>query len=280
MYIDTSKTQTKSGKIHIRHLLRSCYRENGKIKHKTISNLSSCSDAEIQAMKLALKHKDNLTEVGTTAVVLKQGKAIGATWLLFEVAKRLGINAAIGDDKQGRLALWQIFSRIIEQGSRLSSVRLAARHTHEMLKLGAFNEDDLYANLDWLNDHQAGIEDALFRQLKGSTTLFLYDVTSSYLEGEHNELATFGYNRDGKKGKLQIVIGLLCNDDGIPVAVEVFEGNTKDNNTLPAQIKKAADRFGVEKVTFVGDRGMIKSAQIQDCLDHGFHYITAITGPL
>ena len=279
MYIDTSKTQTKSGKIHIRHLLRSCYRENGKIKHKTISNLSSCSDAEIQAMKLALKHKDNLTEVGTTAVVLKQGKAIGATWLLFEVAKRLGINAALGDDKQGRLALWQIFSRIIEQGSRLSSVRLAARHTHEMLKLGAFNEDDLYANLDWLNNHQAGIEDALFKQLKGSTTLFLYDVTSSYLEGEHNELATFGYNRDGKKGKLQIVIGLLCNDDGIPVAVEVFEGNTKDNNTLPAQVKKAADRFGVEKVTFVGDRGMIKSAQIQDCLDYGFHYITAITGP-
>ena len=282
MYIDTSKIHAKNGKIHVRHLLRKCYRESGKIKHKTISNLSSCSDAEIQAMKLALKYKQDLTHIGKTTkavVVLKQGKSIGATWLLFEIAKRLGIPKALGDDKQGKLALWQIFSRIIDQGSRLSSVRLASRHVHEMLKLGVFNEDDLYANLDWLNEHQANIEDKLFESIKSKTNLFLYDVTSSYLEGECNELATFGYNRDGKKGKLQIVIGLLCNNDGIPVAVEVFEGNTKDNHTLPAQIKKAAERFGVEKVTFVGDRGMIKSAQVQDCIEHGFHYITAITGP-
>lgn len=232
-------------------------------------------------MKLALKHKHDLSRIGDVkaAVTLKQGKAIGATWLLLALAKRLGIQDALGNSKQGRLALWQIFSRIIEQGSRLSSVRLAARHVHEMLDLGAFNEDDLYANLDWLNEHQEEIEDKLFAQVEGKTQLFLYDVTSSYLEGEQNELARFGYNRDGKKGKLQIVIGLLCNDDGIPVAVEVFEGNTKDNNTLPKQVEKAASRFGIEKVTFVGDRGMIKSAQIQDIIDHGFHYITAITRP-
>lgn len=201
-------------------------------------------------MKLALKYKQDLTQISknTKAVVsLKQGKAIGATWLLFEIAKRLGIQKALGNDKQGKLALWQVFSRIIEQGSRLSSVRLASRHAHEMLKLDAFNENDLYENLDWLNEHQANIEDKLFENIKSKTSLFLYDVTNSYLGGECNELAAFGYNSDGKKGKLQIVIGLLCNNDGIPVAVEVFEGNTKDNNTLPAQIKKPQSVLALKK---------------------------------
>ena len=109
--------------------------------------------------------------------------------------------------------------------------------------------------------------------------LFLYDVTSSYLEGEENALATFGYNRDGKKGKQQIVVGLLCNSQGVPLSIEVFEGNTQDPGTVLSQVRKVADRFGGGEVTFVGDRGMIKGPQIEALGEAGFHYITAITKP-
>jgi hypothetical protein len=122
--------------------------------------------------------------------------------------------------------------------------------------------DDLYANLDWLCENQSRIEDRLFTKTHdrlhrdGKPGLFLYDVTSSYLEGECNELAAFGYNRDGKKGKRQIVVGLLCDGAGRPLSIEVFAGNTRDAATLAPQIRKAADRFGGGEVTFVGDRGM------------------------
>lgn len=109
--------------------------------------------------------------------------------------------------------------------------------------------------------------------------MFLYDVTSSYFEGTQNELAEFGYNRDGKRGKRQIVVGLLCDEQGEPVSVEVFKGNTRDPKTFPSQVQKAASRFNVKDVVFVGDRGMIKSAQRETLAEHGFHYITAITKP-
>ena len=279
MYIDTSKIHAKNGKVYERHLLRRCYRERGKIKHETIANLSHCSAEEIKAMKLALKHKGNLAELGEckAKIMLKKGKSIGAIWLLLAMSKRLGIQKALGNSKQGKLALWQIFSRIIEQGSRLSSTRLAERHAHEILELPPFNENDLYENLDWLAEQQTIIEDNLFKMLDKKVRLFLYDVTSSYFEGECNELAEFGYNRDRKTGKMQIVIGLLCAEDGTPISIEVFEGNTKDNKTLIEQISKASSRFNAESVTFVGDRGMIKSMQIKDLVEQGFHYIGSST---
>jgi hypothetical protein len=152
-----------------------------------------------------------------------------------------------------------------------------------VLGLEPFHEDDLYANLDWLAENQARIEDRLFgkRHPDGNAQLFLYDVTSSYLEGTQNELAAFGYCRDRKRGKRQIVIGLLCDETGWPVSVEVFAGNTTDTKTFGSQVRKTADRFGGGPVTLVGDRGMIKGPQI-DLLhqqDGAFHYITAITKP-
>jgi transposase len=142
-----------------------------------------------------------------------------------------------------------------------------------------FCEDHLYENLSWLADNQEKIEKRLFTFRRGQSTpeLFLYDVTSSYLEGDQNELADWGYNRDKKRGKKQIVIGLLCDEQGEPVSVEVFTGNTADLQTFGAQVQKVAERFGCRRVTIVGDRGMIKSAQIQDLKSVGFHYITAIT---
>jgi len=166
----------------------------------------------------------------------------------------------------------------------LSAVRLAGVHAAcDLLGLKSFNEDDLYANLDWLAENQAKIENRLFqkRHPHGKAPLFLYDVTGSYLEGTQNDLAAFGYCRDGKRGKMQIVIGLLCDEDGWPVSVEVFAGNTADTRTLASQIRKTADRFGGGPLTLVGDRGMIKSPQI-DLLkeqEGEFHYITAITKP-
>jgi hypothetical protein len=283
MYVDTSHI-IRGGKTYTRHLLRESYRANRKVLHRTIANLSHCSAAEIEAIRLALRHKQDLEHLGTVqdAVTLKQGLSFGAVWTVYHVARRLGIEKALGTTREGKLALWQVIARVIDQGSRLSAVRLAMSHAAcDVLGLDTFDEETLYENLDWLAGAQAAIEDRLFVQRTKTTpvSLFLYDVTSSYVEGTHNALAAFGYNRDGKKGKLQIVIGLLCDEEGQPVSIEVFPGNTQDPHTVAAQVAKLKGRFGVHEITFVGDRGMIKSQQIEDLAQQGFHYITAITKP-
>jgi len=279
MHVDSSKT-TRNGKTYHRHLLRESYREANKVKHRTIANLSRCSNEEIEAIRLALRHKGDLEALvkQRPALVLRQGLSVGALWTLFDMARQLGIERALGDTRQGRLALWQVIARVIHQGSRLSAVRLAGVHAAcDVLGLDAFNEEDLYGNLDWLCEHQEAIEKHLSHGRAGNDGLFLYDVTSSYLEGTQNELGAFGYNRDRKRGKMQIVIGLLCDGEGDPLSIEVFEGNTQDTRTFGPQIRKVAQRFGGGAVTFVGDRGMIKAPQIQELGAQGFHYITAIT---
>jgi len=283
MYIDTSHI-TRGGKTYTRHLLRESYRAHGKVLHRTIANVSHCSEAEIAALRLALRHKEDLEHLGTIedAITLKQGLSFGAVWTVYHIARRLGIDQALGTTREGKLALWQVIARVIDQGSRLSAVRLAMSHAAcDVLGLGTFDEEALYENLDWLAGAQARIEERLFAQRHKTkpASLFLYDVTSSYVEGTHNELAAFGYNRDGKKGKRQIVIGLLCDEDGHPVSIEVFPGNTQDPQTFAVQINKVKARFDVHAITFVGDRGMIKGQQIEDLAQQGLHYITAITKP-
>ena len=285
MHLDTIRS-SKNGRHYFCHLLRETFREKGKVKHRTIANLSHCPEDEIEAIRLALKHKGNLAELAglQDGLAMRQGLSVGAVFVLHSIAKRLGIAAALGTTQQAKRALWQVLARVIDQGSRLSAVRLAGGHAAcDVLGLEPFNEDDLYANLDWLAENQARIEDRLFgkRHPDGNAQLFLYDVTSSYLEGTQNELAAFGYCRDRKRGKRQIVIGLLCDETGWPVSVEVFAGNTTDTKTFGSQVRKTADRFGGGPVTLVGDRGMIKGPQI-DLLqqqDGAFHYITAITKP-
>jgi len=284
MFVDDS-TYTRKGKTYRRVLLRNSYRVNGKVRHDTIASLSQCSDEEIEALKLALKHKGRLGNLGAFDghIGAQQGLAIGAVWVLNELAKRLGITQALGGSRFAALVRWLVFATVIEQGSRLSAVRLAQRHAAcDILHLESFHEDDLYQSMDWLAERQAAMEQALFRHRYREgrpPVLYLYDVTSSYLEGEQNELAEYGYNRDGKKGKKQIVIGLMTDEQGWPLSVEVFAGNTQDPKTVKSQIDKLAQRFGVEKVTFVGDRGMIKSLQISELAASDFHYITAITKP-
>lgn len=284
MYVDIA-TSKQRGKVYKRALLRESYREGGKVKHRTIANLSQCSEEEIQAIRLALKHKNDLTQLESLQENLqsRQGLSVGSIIVLKSLAERLGIRHALGNTRMGKLALWQIMARIIDQGSRLSATRLASQHAVcDLLNLDSFSEEDLYRNLDWLAQRQVLIEDRLFRfryRDQEAPRLYLYDVTSSYFEGQNNELADWGYNRDGKTSKMQIVIGLLTDSSGEPVSVEVFRGNSSDPSTFSNQIKKVAGRFGVEKVTFVGDRGMIKTAQIGALEAVRFHYITAITKP-
>ena len=282
MFID-SATTIQGGKTYIRHLLRESYRENGKVKHRSLANLSQCSPEEIAAIKLALKNKGNLANLGNIQELKsKQGMRIGAVYCLQALAERIGLLKALGHTQEGKLALWQVLARLIGQGSRLRAVRMAESHAAcDILGLEAFNEDNLYANLGWLSEQQESIEKRLFKQRYANSPpqLFLYDVTSSYLEGMQNSLADFGYNRDGKKGKMQLVIGLLEGPDGAPLAVRVFEGNTPDTKTVAEQVSLLVKSFGVAGVTLVGDRGMIKQPEIKQINSQFFHYITAITKP-
>jgi hypothetical protein len=258
MYVDTSITKGK----YARHLLRESYRENGKVRHHTIANISHCSNEEIEAIKLALKHKNNLAALISAEedILLRQGLSVGSVWLLSKMAEKTGVEQALGKSRDGKPALWQVIAGIIDQGSRLSAVRSATGHAAcDIPDSEKSDEDDLYKNSDRLCDNQERIELSLFRSLptEEKSDLYLYEVTSSYSEGQKNELGAFGYNRDKKKGKKQIVIGLLCNERGIPLPIEVFQGNTQDTSTFTSQIKKVARQFGGGDVVFVGDRGMI-----------------------
>ncbi len=286
MYVERVKSK-QHGKVYEQILLRESYREKGgarsAVKKRTLLNLTKYPQSVILAIDLALKHKNDLKQLEKVLqghITLKQGPSVGAVWVLWRLARDIGLTKVMGKSKNALLCLWMILARLLDQGSRLSAVRLAKDHAAcELMGLDDFNENDLYKALDWISDHQDRIEKKLFHHTYGQSkpTLFLYDVTSSYLEGDRNELGDWGYNRDKKRGKKQIVIGLLCDEEGAPISIKVFKGNTADIKTFADQIDKTAKEFGCEKVTFVGDRGMIKSGQIEDLSQVGFNYITAIT---
>ena len=288
MYVDKTTVTRKNGEKYTQYLLRTSHRQGKKTIKTTLLNITHYGEQTCEAIRFALANKAKLHELGiatsdlsiiNAALQLTQEKPIGDVWLLYQVATKLGITAALGDSAAARLALWQIIARTLDQGSRLSAARLARNREIDFLQLGNLTEKDFYKNLDWIASNQTRIEDALYRRRYGNKPckLFLYDVTSSYLEGEANELAAYGYNRDGKRGKMQIVVGLLCAEDGAPVAVEVFEGNTNDTKTFHSQIRKVVDRFKAVQVVFVGDRGMIKSAQQKELTEEKFGFITALT---
>jgi len=208
----------------------------------------------------------------------------GAIEVIKQIAGRLGISQALGNSKQAKLAMVQIAGRIIAQQSRnyIANQWIKNQDIEGIFRVSDFNEDSLYANLDWLSNNQQQIEKKIFNHRyknKKVKELFLYDVTSSYFEGTENELVNYRYNRDKKKGKMQIVVGLMLDSDGYPLTIEVFEGNTGDTKTVSSQLEKLKETFGIERVIFVGDKGMVKSAQIDEILSDKYKwgYLTTIT---
>lgn len=275
-------TRKHKGKQYTAILLRHAYRDNGKVRHKTLLNLTHYPTEDIEAMRIALQHKSKLDLLANfSEMEITTLKSVGATYLLHHVASELMITRALGSGRFARIILWEAISRLIEPTSKLGSVRLAMQHSVlETLNMEAFNEDHIYDALTWLDENQGKIEKRLFDARSNTVnSLLLYDVTSSYFEGKKNELAEYGYNRDKKKGKKQIVIGLLTDEQGIPVSVQVYKGNTQDVATLNDQIEKTCKVFGVSSVVFVGDKGMIKTKGQEALTQSGFNYITGITRP-
>lgn len=274
MYIDTVPNRKSPPAI----LLRESYRENGKVHKRTLANLSKLPADVIAVIRQALTGSVRLVEESVA------GAVFGVLFVLNDLARQCGLHRALGSSRLASLTLFLILARVAHQGSRLSALRWAQDHAVKtVMKLNSFDEDDLYAALDWAAEQQETIEQKLYRDYVKRTgkvpTLVLYDVTSSYFEGEQNELAEYGYNRDKKKGKKQIVIGLLTADDGEPLSIEVFRGNTGDPATVAQQVEKLASRFEVKEVVLVGDRGMIKSKGKSQLKQADFRYITALTNP-
>lgn len=263
-------------------LLRESYREGSAVKKRTLKNITDWSLERIAALEAVLKEDVQGRKFTNVAdVELETGKNFGALFAFSSLSKYLRLPEALGESRAGRLALMMAVLRPIKPVSKLGTVAMAQNQAvEELLGISSFDEDDLYGALDWLEKNQDSIEDALFKARGGQCqTLFLYDVTSSYLEGQDNELAKYGYNRDKKAGKKQIVIGLLKDEHGLPVSVQVYEGNTLDHKTVSDQIKKLKERFGVKRVAMIGDRGMLKQAQIEELGAIEWNYITALTKP-
>ncbi len=276
MYVATVPNRTSPPAV----LIRESYRDHGKVKSRTLANISNWDSARIEALRRALRGDFDHLAAADPAV----GPVFGLLYVLGRIAEELGITAALGKTRLGKLALFLVLARSCHQGSRLSAVRWAEDHAvAEVLGLSPFDEDDLYAALDNLCVRQEKIEQTLYqrylRRRGAPPALFLYDLTSTYLEGEHNALGEYGYNRDGKRGKLQIVFGLLTDREGEPLAVRVFAGNTADPVTVADQIKLVKEQFGVGELVFVGDRGMVKSKGRQALKDADLRYITALTDP-
>ena len=257
------------------------YREGKKVKHRIISNLSKWSPELISDFEKLLKGEKFTT---ISDLNLSQGKSVGGIFAVSEIAKQLGIKQALGYSEQSKLSMIQIAGRILSQGSRnyLAGEWKLSQAIDKVFKINDFDKYDLYKNLDWISENQDKIEQKLFayrNKKEKIKEVFLYDVTSSYLEGSKNELAEYGYNRDKKRGKKQIVIGLLTDNNGYPISVEVFRGNTGDTKTVSNQLKKLKKNFGVERVVFVGDKGMVKSSQIAEIEsdEYKWNYLTTIT---
>jgi hypothetical protein len=266
-------------------LLRESYREGDKVKSRTLANLSHWSDDKIDALRRVLKGEALVSP--TEQLRIERSLPHGHVAAVLGMARKLGLHQLIPDkpERLARLALALIVARVIEPAAKLATARqlseaTAAHSLGQTLDLGNVDEDELYKALDLLGTAQPGVEAALARRHLHDGSLVLYDLTSSYLEGRHCELARHGYSRDSHSDKLQIVFGLLCAADGCPVAVEVFEGNTADPSTLAAQVDKLKARFKLSRVVLVGDRGMITSARIEEDLKPaGLDWITALRAP-
>jgi transposase len=277
-------TRVYKGRVCQTHLLRRTYREGGQVKHQTLGNLSHLPPDLIETIRRRLRG-DAPTDSNPWEIL--RTFPHGHVRAVLGTLQRLDLEQIIGSrpSRERSLVVAMIVARILQPASKLATARALQEETATTslgleLSLGQerIEEQELYGALDWLLERQTRIENKLARHHLNEGTLILYDVTSSYYTGRRPGLVQFGYNRDGKRGVPQIVYGLLCNAKGCPVAIEVFAGNTSDPKTLGAQIAKVRRRFGVRRVVFVGDRGMITSRRIDEELRgvDGLDWITAL----
>jgi Transposase DDE domain len=268
-------------------LLRESYREAGKVKNRTLANLSSWPEAKVDALARVLKGQ--LAPAAAVAGTFEIARSLphGHVAAVLGTARALGLEELIDPvpSRQRDLVTAMAVAQVIAPDSKLAIARglreeTAASSLGEVLGLGGCDEDDLYAAMDWLAARQEKIEDALAARHLAGGTLVLYDVSSAAFEGRTCPLGAIGHPKDGVRGRLQIVYGLLTSKNGIPVAIEVFEGNTGDPTTVASQVGKVRDRFGITKVVLVGDRGMLTAARLrEDIGPAGLDWITALRAP-
>jgi hypothetical protein len=271
-------------------LLRESFRERGKVKNRTLANLSGWSSDRVEALRHVLRGR----ALERPALRAGAGVEIVRSWPHGHVAAVLGTVRRLDLERllarapstPRALVVAMLVHRLLAPGSKLATARGLAEATRTStlslaLQLPTVDEDDLYAALDWLLARQGAIEHALARRHLQAGQLVLYDVTSTYFEGRRCPLAKRGHSRDGKRDTLQIVFGVLTNAAGCPVAVEVFDGNTGDPKTLTAVLTKVRERFGLERLILVGDRGMLTAARIREELAgvEGLAWITALRAP-
>ncbi len=282
MYIESVPNRNSPPAV----LLRETYRQDGKICKRTLCNLSHWPTAHVEGLRGVLKG-GTVIAAERDAFTITRSMPHGHVAAALGIARKIGLERFLGPDgnRQRDLVLAMLISRILDPTSKLATARAlspatASSSLGEVLGLGEVDDDELYAALDWLRARQPAIETILAKRHLTNGTLVLYDVSSSYMEGRCCPLAKHGYSRDRKKGKLQIVYGLLCAPDGCPVAIEVFDGNTGDPKTLSPQIEKLKQRFHLDHVVLVGDRGMITQARIaKDIKAAGLDWITSLRAP-
>ena len=282
MYIESVPNRNSPPAI----LLRESYREDGKVRKRTLCNLSDWPKAHIEGLRGVLKG-GTVIPAEREAFTITRSLPHGHVGAALGTAHRIGLDRILGPDgnRCRDLVLAMIVGRILDPASKLAAARALSPATATsslgtVLGLGEVDEDELYAALDWLLERQPAIETALARRHLKNGTLVLYDVSSSYMEGRCCPIAQRGYSRDGRRGTLQIVYGLLCAPDGCPVAIQVFEGNTGDPMTLATQVEKLKQRFALDHVVLVGDRGMITQARLtEDIKAAGLDWITALRAP-
>ena len=277
-----STTQRRVGEnVYKATLLRRSYREDGKVKKETLANLSHLPQEAIDAIRRVLRGEALMSV--EDAFEIERSMPAGHVNAALAMASRLGL-AKLLDPRASRardLCMAMILARVIKPSSKLGATRVLASTTlGDELGVAGADEDDLYGAMDWLLERQDRVEDRLAGRHLRDREMVLYDVSSSYFEGRSCPLAKLGYSRDGKRGLLQIIYGLLCDTAGRPVAVEVFSGEQHDSQTLPSQIEKLKGRFGLKRVVVVADRGMVTEANLELMRgSDGVEWITALKAP-
>ncbi|HYA50335.1 MAG TPA: IS1634 family transposase [Streptosporangiaceae bacterium] len=268
-------------------LLRESYREAGKVKNRTLANLSSWPEAKVDALSRVLKGQPPPAVPLHEAFEITRSLPHGHVAAVLGAARQLGLDELIdpAPSRHRDLVVAMTVAQVIAPDSKLAIARglreeTAATSLGEVLALGSCDEDDLYAAMDYLQARQDTIQDALAARHLAGGTLVLYDVSSAAFEGRTCPLGAIGHPKDGVRGRLQIVYGLLTSPEGIPVAIEVFKGNTGDPATVAAQVSRVKDRFAITKVVLVGDRGMLTAARLrEDVAPAHLDWITALRAP-